>query len=469
MRSTAVAVDRAADSARNLAAYRLQLLLLLFIVPLFALTVSACTPTAEANVVGYLITKRTNRLTAQYKGPTGTVTGFVQSDGKALSGATVLVAERNGSPHSAQTGDDGRYIIEQVPPGRYVPAAVAPGYEEALLQGTQGIPQIVTVIANQQTELATFELNPYHPPVLPANLATATQLSIRHTAIVTAAFPPGAEAEVTAYEFTYAAAQVDTLRLYLPTNTETRSLPLLYMIYPTAVDLWQSVSTAYAAEGFAVLAISPLPQRGLDIDAHATDAYVALSLAQSGALGDRIASSPAVALGGSFSSAVLHRFLRNYPRLPATAVGQSSGQTDGLRKGIAGWVTVGGIANAFQGTHEFYAGQITIPEEYTYLIPALGAPNLYPLNFLRYSPVYTAAQLPPTLIIHTAADRIIPIEQAYELEAALRAADVPVDVFYYEDVSHYLQIDDQMTDAGREMFYRVGDFADRILREGIGR
>jgi hypothetical protein len=34
-----------------------------------------------------------------------------------------------------------------------------------------------------------------------------------------------------------------------------------------------------------------------------------------------------------------------------------------------------------------------------------------------------------------------------------------VTVFYYQDVSHYLQIDDQMTDAGREMFYRVVDFA----------
>jgi dipeptidyl aminopeptidase/acylaminoacyl peptidase len=45
------------------------------------------------------------------------------------------------------------------------------------------------------------------------------------------------------------------------------------------------------------------------------------------------------------------------------------------------------------------------------------------------------------------------------LEAALQRAGVPVTVFYYQDVSHYLQIDDQMTDAGREMFYRVVDFA----------
>jgi acetyl esterase/lipase len=181
--------------------------------------------------------------------------------------------------------------------------------------------------------------------------------------------------------------------------------------------------------------------RALNIDAHAQDARVALALAQQGYLDERLRDRAAVALGGSFSSAILHRLLRD---------------TAGS---VVAWVTVGGIANAFSGTADFYAGQIQIPPEYTYLIPALGPPNLYPLAFLRYSPVYTAAQLPPTLLIHTDADRIIPISQAYELEAALQRAGVPVTVFYYQDVSHYLQIDDQMTDAGREMFYRVVDFA----------
>jgi hypothetical protein len=72
---------------------------------------------------------------------------------------------------------------------------------------------------------------------------------------------------------------------------------------------------------------------------------------------------------------------------------------------IAGWVTVGGISNAFAGAASFYAGELEIPPQYEYLIPALGLPNLYPLLFLRYSPVYTAAELPPTLLIHTAVDR----------------------------------------------------------------
>ena len=76
----------------------------------------------------------------------------------------------------------------------------------------------------------------------------------------------------------------------------------------------------------------------------------------------------------------------------------------------------------FSGTADFYAGRLEMPPQYELLIPALGAPNLYPLPFLRYSPVYTAAQLPPTLIIHTDVDKVTPIDQAYQLEAALKAA-----------------------------------------------
>ena len=128
---------------------------------------------------------------------------------------------------------------------------------------------------------------------------------------------------------------------------------------------------------------------------------------------------------------------------------------------------MGGISNAFSGTASFYADQLEIPPQYEYLIPALGLPNLYPLDFLRFSPVYTAAQLPPTLIIHTDVDHVIPIDQAYQLEAALRANHVPVEVYYYKDVSHYLQIDENMTAQGREMFYRVLTFATRIATDPI--
>lgn len=412
-----------------------------------SMLLSACAPSPELNVLGYLIAQRTGRLTQQATGPGGALTGVVLSAGQPLAGATVVVAERTGQPHTGQSDANGHYRIEGIPPGHYVPAAIAPGYDEAQLQ-QGGAAQLVTIRANTVTTAPTLSLTRHQVPPLPEPLAPSINLTLTGSAVVTAAFPVGSMATVQAYRFTYAGAVVDTLRLYLPQSPPTtQPLPLLFMIYPTAVDAWQSVSAAYASQGYALVAISPIAARGLAIDAHAMDARIGLALAQQGALSPQIAPTGAVALGGSFSSAILHRFLRD------------------TGAAIAGWVTVGGITNAFTGTAAFYRGEIAIPPEYTYLIPALGPPNLYPLEFLRYSPVYTAAQLPPTLIIHTDADRIIPIEQAYELEQALRTARVPVAVFYYQDVSHYLQIDAQMTDAGRAMFFRVEEFAAQQLQD----
>ncbi len=423
---------------------------------------SGCAPSPQANVLGYLVAQRSGRLTTTPQGPSGTLTGQVRTvDGRAVAGATVLVAERTSRVHSAQSDATGQYTITQIPPGRYVPAALAPGFEERTLQTKLGNPHLVEILSNQTTTAPPFMLHPQQPTPLPADLATAVALQLTATAVVTAPFPAGATATVHAYQFRRANASVDTLRLYLPNrateptaqstsrpvSADATQLPLLFMLYPTAVDAWQSVSVAYAAQGYALLALSPVAARALDIKEHAADARVALALAQQGLLNDAVRAGPVVALGGSFSSAILYRLLR-----------------DDTQQGVAGWVTVGGIADAFAGTAAFYAGEIEIPSPYEYLIPALGPPNLYPLAFLRYSPVYSAAELPETLIIHTAADTIIPIEQAHALEAALVAAGVPIQVFYYQDVSHYLQIDEQMTDAGRTMFYRVLAFAERILK-----
>lgn len=403
---------------------------------------SACAPTPEGNVIGYLLAKRLGRFDAPPAHEHGSIAGIVLHEGKPIPGATVVVAERTGLPHSAQTDAQGRYQINDVPPGQYVLAAIAPHFDEIRSQDALGRPLLIRVTAEQVTEAPPFHLLPHVAIPLPEPLAAATNFTLTSTTVVTSAFPANSSAQVQAFQFTYAGALISTLRLYLPMSAELApDFPMLFMVYPTQVDAWQSVSAAYAAQGFAVVAISPVADRALALDAHALDARIGLALAQQGYLDARLRGRRAVALGGSFSSAILHRLLRD------------------LDQEVVAWVTVGGIANAFSGAAGFYTGQIEMPEQYTYLIPALGPPNLYPLAFLRYTPVYTAAQLPPTLIIHTDADRIIPISQAYDLEAALQVASVPVTVFYYQDVSHYLQIDDQMTDAGREMFYRVVDFA----------
>ncbi|MBK8795529.1 MAG: hypothetical protein IPM07_03525 [Anaerolineales bacterium] len=149
---------------------------------------------------------------------------------------------------------------------------------------------------------------------------------MRPTGVYTAAasFPAEAVADVTAYAFDYAGATVDTVRVYLPQGHDPAvQLPLLFMVYPSPVDDWEAVSVAFADEQFAVVAISPTAARGTDAEAHAQDARVALALARAGALGDAVGDNRPVAMGGSFSSAILSRLLR--------AAGDD----------LAGWVTVG--------------------------------------------------------------------------------------------------------------------------------
>ncbi|MFN8445051.1 MAG: carboxypeptidase regulatory-like domain-containing protein [Caldilineaceae bacterium] len=418
------------------------------------LIVSGCAPSVRNNVIAYLITEQfgTTNLPAS-TAPPGSLEGFVELEGKPLAGVTVVVAERTGKPYTARTDEQGHYQIVGIPPGQYVPGAVAPGIDEIEPLGSLGLPWLVTIRSQEVTQAPLLRMQRHVPTPLPAPLANSVQLSV--TAQFTSAtnFPAGSQADVTAFQFVYQGVAVDTLRLYLPRSQPAQleadtQYPLLFMVYPSPVDLWVSVSTAYAAQGYTLVAISPMAAHALDVDAHAQDARVALALAESGALSPHVRPGKAIALGGSFSSAILNRLLRDS--------NDGNGQD-----AIGAWVTVGGIANAFTGAADFYAGRIQVPPDYRLLIPALGPANLYPLPFLRYSPVYVAGQLPPTLIIHTDADAIIPIEQAKELESQLRAAGVPTEVFYYQDVSHYLQIGDDMTEAGQEMFWRILEFIKR--------
>lgn len=415
---------------------------------LTALVAAGCTPSAEQNVLAYLLAQRLGTLSAAPEpgGPAGSVTGLVLHEGKPVSGASVVVAGRYGTPHSAQTGSDGRYRIDGIPPGQYVPAAIAPGFDEAVPRGLFGIPGLVTVKADGVAEAPPIELSLHTKPPLPEPLAEQVNLTRTDAYTATANFPPGAQAWKESFTFSYAGATVDTLRLYLPVDMQPgERLPMLFVVYPSPSEAWEPISVAFASAGYAVVATSPMAGRGMDIDAHAQDSRVAFALARDGYLSEAIADGPAVALGGSFSSPILHRFLRDE------------------RDDIAAWITLGGISDAFAVTADFYAGKLELPPQYELAVPALGLPNLYPLPFLRYSPVYSAAELPPTMVIHTPADRITLIDQAYRLAQALADAGVPLEAYYYEDVSHNIQIGENLTEIGAEMYYRILDFIAQYL------
>src|SRR5687768_7975546 len=92
------------------------------------------------------------------EGPGGALRGLVLDDRQQpIAGAAVVVAERTGRPHVAYTDASGRYRIDGIPPGQYVPAAVAPGYQETVNADTLGIPALVTIQVSATTEAPIFQ------------------------------------------------------------------------------------------------------------------------------------------------------------------------------------------------------------------------------------------------------------------------------------------------------------------------
>lgn len=85
---------------------------------------------------------------------------------------------------------------------------------------------------------------------------------------------------------------------------------------------------------------------------------------------------------------------------------------------------------------------------------ALGRPDRDPAFFYGFSPVFYADRLPPTFVIHTTNDEVIPYNQAEALAAALDAAGVPHELLLYEDTTHYLDAYSP-TPATRRVYERV--------------
>jgi fermentation-respiration switch protein FrsA (DUF1100 family) len=410
------------------------------------LGLAGCTASPEINVLSHRLARITESLRARPdEAATGSIVGVVLIGETPVAGATVVIAEPDGAPHNAVTGDDGRYRLENLPTGLYAVAAVAPGAEEGEATGLLGLRRLMLVTPGATTTVPPIILRRHLATPLPVALAQAVKLHRTDDYTVTSSFPPGAQADVTAWQFERDGVVVDTLRLYRPAQGSPQvesgaQPPLLFIIYPSHVDGWQPVSVAFAAIGFTVAALSPAAERAIDFEGHAEDARTGFHLALDGALtaGRRI--DEVALFAGSFSSAIMHLVLRDETQR------------------VGAVVIVGGIANAFEGARDYYAGRLKIPPQHRNVIPALGFPNVRTLELLRLSPVYTPARLPRTLIIHTTADEVIPVSQAQALEQAARAAGIAVEAYYYDDVSHYLLIGEEMTEAGAEMFWRIVEF-----------
>ena len=374
----------------------------------------------------------------------GALSGVVRDEaGRPLANALVLVASVQGEVHQAQSDDLGTYRIEEVPPERYVPVASKWGYDDAVYHRDQEERTSVTVQPGQLSSGVDFTLREHQPwqprlddpPIIgPAQTGAAL-------------FPVEVTASRLPVTFTNEGLLITTTLLYQPLGAEiTRPLPVLVASYPSEPLNWDRVSVAIANEGYVVLATGPSPQRGLDIPGMGRDLLKAVAYLRRGQLTAHADTEREGWLSGSFSSIILYQALREEP-----------GGVDAL-------VVVGGISDGFLGVQSLYDEALEIPPKYATFVAALGRPDRYPEIYLGYSPAFHAAHMPPTFVVHTTTDEVIPSNQAQRLADALAAAGVEHELFLYEDTTHYL---DQVniTPDTAELYRRLTAFLDRHVRQ----
>jgi dipeptidyl aminopeptidase/acylaminoacyl peptidase len=126
-------------------------------------------------------------------------------------------------------------------------------------------------------------------------------------------------------------------------------------------------------------------------------------------------------------------------------------------------VNVGGVSDAFLAVGSLYSDDLAIPPPYDTAIAAMGRPDRNPAFFFALSPVFFADRLPPTLIVHTYADEVIPYNQATALDSAMTRAGVSHDLLLYEDTTHYLDAYNP-TEATHLVYERILAFAQEHTR-----
>ena len=385
---------------------------------------------------------------------TAAIQGTVTHNGQPLAHAVVLVAEPQGTPYVTRSNPAGEYMLQGLPAGHYIPIAVAAGFEEQVLRNRWGIPWAVQLEPGDSITVPAIPLQPLTAPPLGPDTAERSELTLQGSYVVTSPYPEGAAAQVQHWTFQRNEVTNDTLFVYLSPDAASHTpRPLLLAIYPGHSLMWEDVSIAFASRGYAVVALSPLASYGRDVIEHGEDARLALHFARNGDLGDVIDGQFPLAISGSYGAAVLNRLLRLEPQE------------------FVGVALLGGISNAFSGAADFYAGNLDWPSELGlgYALAALGTANAKPANFMHFSPVYTAEAMPPTLLLHTQADTMVPIQQSQEYAAALRAANVPVRTYYFADESHYIQVGENTSLTTRRVFLQVLAFLQRQYTEATNR
>ncbi len=349
-----------------------------------------------------------------------------------VAAATVILAERDGMFHRTSTDADGCYTMTDVPPGRYVPLADAPGYDAVAVR-PWGLP------VQMQADVA------YHQDIaLPAVslplLQPGRDLRLSSPVTVTGSIPRPGVAVRRQLTYTSGTRPNQLTFLYTPITT-TGNLPTLLAIYPGQADWWQDVSVSLADAGYAIIATGPAYALDLEQDIDELQRLIAFTRAGKlpGTDGGRIA-----VLGGSYSSLHLHRLLQ---------------RDTGLRSAIV----LGGASDLFDLRRRFEQGSFFPPLGLDQALIALGTPNTSPERYWRYSArFHLRGDMPPIAVLHSRDDDIVPAVQSELLIAELERLDMPHEAYFFDGMAHYF-LSDPNTPELLELYMITLDFLERTL------
>jgi dienelactone hydrolase len=345
----------------------------------------------------------------------GALVGRVQDpEGNPVAGAVVLVASPLGHTYTAESGPNGMYRIEGVPPGRYVPVAGKQGYRDALPQtSVDGLSwkHAVTARAGGETQDLDLTLVPADPPTIVAD----DSLVVSGTMEVATTAPLPGTALRTHFSFERAGLRVDDCYLYEPVDG-ARPLPTMLLVLPGPVLTWEIIPVPFAAQGFSVLAFYPL--RGTDIDGDATDILTALEYLRLGRLPARADPNRLALVGASYTSLHAYRLL---------------GQTDQVDVTLV----LGGMADAFSFRHDVEMGTAHTRPPFDQVLMALGFPNRSPELYFKHSALFHLEGLPPLCVLHGVDDELVPFSQSVQLAEELTRRGHPHEFHSYEGLKHY--------------------------------
>jgi acetyl esterase/lipase len=358
--------------------------------------------------------------------PTGTISGVVQEiGGNPLENATVIVAPVNGQPYTAKTGKDGRYTIQNVPVGNYLPMATRAGYDFGAGYGSTG--RVTTVRENQTATDVNFRLSP--KPQFQLN--NSDNFVIDPPEIVKRDFPTPSEVNRRFFRFENKGKLLTGGVIHEPRDNQGQ-YPILLIIYPGEAIAWEGVSIPLAASGYVV--VSYFPRRLLDYRGDIDDLNMLTSLVLRGKLTTKGDPNRIVVVGGSVSTVYVYQMLREVEGSP-------------YQKNIKAAIMYGGLINLYNYRNIWEkGGRIIIQRDdiapLEDLLIAFGRPDTRPEMYTRFSPVYShlASSMPPVLIVHANQDEIVPVEQSFEAEEYFKKLGIPNTALYYPDLKHYLDL-----------------------------